>query len=175
MHTVFWHPVFQVFVDHALFFEYFPRKTLVPLKTLFLPKGRKEFGEMKESLRRCLSCYLVLAILVMGVVPRVYAGFSPSEMVVLSQYDRSADLEKIQKIMEMKMIRERLEQLGFSQEEIQTRLGQLSDSQIHQLALQLDELRAGGNGEGVIIFLLIVAIIVVLVLWITGSRVVVTK
>ncbi len=130
---------------------------------------------MKGSIRKCLSCYLVVAIFVMGVVPRVYAGFSPSEVIVLSQYDRSADLEKIQKILEMKMIRERLKQLGFSQEEIQTRLGQLSDSQIHQLALQLDELRAGGNGEGLIIFLLIVALIVVLVLWITGRKVAVTK
>ncbi len=130
---------------------------------------------MKGSIRKCLSCYLVVAIFVMGVVPRVYAGFSPSEVTVLSQYDRSADLEKIQKILEMKMIRERLEQLGFSQEEIQTRLGQLSDSQIHQLALQLDELRAGGNGEGLIIFLLIVVLIVVLVIWLTGSKVVVTK
>ncbi len=130
---------------------------------------------MKKLSWKCLSCYLIVAIFVMGIVPRVYAGFSPSEVVALSQFDRPNDLEKIQKILEMKMVRERLEQLGFSQEEIQRRLGQLSDQQIHQLALMLDELKVGGDTEGLIIFLLVVALIVVLVLWLTGRKVVITK
>ncbi len=130
---------------------------------------------MKKLSRKCLSCYLIVAIFVMGIVPRVYAGFSPSEVVALSQFDRSTDLERVQKILETKMIRERLEQLGFSQKEIQRRLAQLSDQQIHQLALMLDELKVGGDSEAIIIFLLVVALIVVLVLWLTGSRVVVTK
>ncbi len=130
---------------------------------------------MTKQFMKYVSCYCVVAVFLMGIVPRVYAGFSPSDMVPLAEFDRSADLVKIQELLESKMIRERLAQLGFSQDEIQSRLGQLSDSQIHQLALQLDELRAGGNGEGVIIFLLIVALIVVLVIWLTGSKVVVTK
>lgn len=122
-----------------------------------------------------VSCYLVVAIIVMGMIPRVYAGFSPSEVIALSELDRSADLEKIQKILEIRMVRERLDQLGFSQDEIQKRLGQLTDEQIHQLALQLDELRAGGNGEVVIIIVLVIALIIVLFLWLTGRKVVVTK
>jgi len=122
-----------------------------------------------------ISCYLVVAMFMMGLVPRVYAGFSPSEVISLSQVDRSADLVKIQKILETKMIRERLEKLGFSQNEIQKRLGQLSDQQIHQLALTLDELKVGGNGEVVIIILLAVILAVVLYLWLSGRRVVVTK
>ncbi|NIO05808.1 MAG: PA2779 family protein [Proteobacteria bacterium] len=122
-----------------------------------------------------VSCYLVVAIIVMGMIPRVYAGFSPSEVIALSELDRSADLEKIQKILEIRMVRERLDQLGFSQDEIQKRLGQLTDEQIHQLALQIDELRAGGNGEVVIIIVLVIALIIVLFLWLTGRKVVVTK
>jgi len=122
-----------------------------------------------------LSWYLIMAMFVMGIVPRVYAGFSPSQVVALSQLDRSRDLGKIQKILETKMIRERLEKLGFSQDEIRSRLGQLSDQQIHQLALTVDELKVGGDAEGLIIFLLVVALIVVLVFWLTGSKVVVTK
>jgi len=122
-----------------------------------------------------LSWYLIMAMFVMGIVPRVYAGFSPSQVVALSQLDRSRDLGKIQKILERKMIRERLEKLGFSQDEIRSRLGQLSDQQIHQLALTVDELKVGGDAEGLIIFLLVVALIVVLVFWLTGSKVVVTK
>ena len=130
---------------------------------------------MRKPFMKGISCYLVVAMFMMGLVPRVYAGFSPSEVISLSQVDRSADLVKIQKILETKMIRERLEKLGFSQNEIQKRLGQLSDQQIHQLALTLDELKVGGNGEVVIIILLAVILAVVLYLWLSGRRVVVTK
>lgn len=130
---------------------------------------------MRKPFMKGISCYLVVAMLVMGLVPRVYAGFSPSEVIDLSRVDRSTDLVKIQKILETKMIRERLENLGFSQNEIQKRLGQLSDQQIHQLALTLDELKVGGDTETVIIILLAIALAVVLYLWLTGRRVVVTK
>jgi len=130
---------------------------------------------MRRPYMKYVSCYLVVAIMVMGMIPRVYAGFSPSEVIALSQLDRSADLEKIQKILEIKMVRERLDQLGFSQDQIQKQLGQLTDQQIHQLAQQLDELKAGGDGEVVIIILLVIALIIVLYFWLTGRRVVVTK
>ncbi|NIQ38069.1 MAG: PA2779 family protein [Proteobacteria bacterium] len=130
---------------------------------------------MKKPLMKYVSCYLVVAMFVIGAVPRVYAGFSPSEVVALSQSDRSSDLEKIQKTLEMKMVRERLEQLGFSQDEIQKRLGQLTDQQIHQLAQQLDELRAGGDSGALIIILLVIALIIVLYFWLTGRRIAVTK
>jgi hypothetical protein len=130
---------------------------------------------MREPFMKGISCCLVVAMLVMGLVPRVYAGFSPSDVIDLSRVDRSTDLVKIQKILETKMIRERLENLGFSQNEIQKRLGQLSDQQIHQLALTLDELKVGGDTETVIIILLAIALAVVLYLWLTGRRVVVTK
>jgi hypothetical protein len=130
---------------------------------------------MKEPFRKYLSCYLVVAIFVMGVVPRVYAGFSPSGLVGLPEFDRAADLGRIQKMLEMKMVQERLEQLGFSNDEIQSRLAQLRDQQIHELSQTLDQLKVGGDGGGVLIFLLIVAFIIVLVLYLTGTRIVLTK
>jgi hypothetical protein len=58
----------------------------------------------------------------------------------ISQWDRSKDVEKIQKFLEAKMIRERLRAFGFSQEEIQARLNLLTDDQIHQVTLKLQSL-----------------------------------
>ena len=130
---------------------------------------------MSKRFMKYISCYCVLAVFVMGLIPRVYAGLSPSEVIVLPESDRSADLGKIQKMLEVKMVQERLKQLGFSDDEIQSRLGQLSDQQIHQLAQTLDELKVGGDGGAVIIFLLLVAFIVVLVLYLTGTKVAVTR
>jgi len=70
------------------------------------------------------------------------------------------------------MIRERLSQLGFTEEGIQQRLYQLSDEQIHQIALKTDELRVGGDaGEAVIIGFL-VAIFIVAVIYLLGYRLV---
>lgn len=106
------------------------------------------------------------------IAPRVDAGFSPSEVLALKWSGRPADLLKIQKVIETKMIRKRLEAFGFTQQEIHKRLSRLDDQQIHQLALKLDELKVGGGWE-VIVVLLLIAILVVLLLEHTGKKVVI--
>jgi hypothetical protein len=93
---------------------------------------------------------------VVGIVPRVDAGLSPSEIVALSQVDRVSDLQKIQEILETKMIRARLEHL-------------------HQLALRLDKIKVGGNGLGVLVVILLIGIFVVLYLQYSGRKVVIQK
>jgi len=130
---------------------------------------------MSKTFMKCVSCYLVFAMFMIGIVPRVDAGLSPSEVIALSQIDRTSDLEKIQEILETKMIRTRLEQLGFSQDEIQARLTQLNDQQVHQLALRLDKIRVGGNGFGVLVVILLIGIFVVLYLQYSGRKVVIQK
>jgi len=130
---------------------------------------------MRKPYVKCLSWYLILAMFVIGITPRVYAGFSPSEGLSLSPIDRGAELQKIQGVLEIKMISERLRSLGFTPEEIQNRLGQLTDQQVHQLALQLDDLKVGGDGWGIVVAIVLIAAIVILVIYLTGHKVTVTK
>lgn len=120
---------------------------------------------------KCLCCYLVVALVVIGIAQRVFAGFSPSEAIFIEKFDRSSDLIKVQKVLEMKMVGERLKELGFTPNEIQGRLDQLSDEQLHQLALHLDELQVGGDG-GWIAVILLIAILVVLIYYLSGYRLV---
>ena len=120
---------------------------------------------MKGKGMRIVACYLVVAVFTIGFVQKVYAGFSPSEVLNASTYDRAEDLQKIQKVLELKMVNEKLKELGFTQEEIQGRLDQLSDQEIHQVALNLDELKVGGNGLGIVIGILVIAILVVLLIF----------
>jgi len=122
-----------------------------------------------------ISWYLIFAMLILGIIPKVDAGLSPSEIITHNGLDRAGDIQKIQKILETKMVSERLRNLGFTYEEIQKRLHQLSDEQIHELALNLDELKVGGDGLGIIIALLVIAILVVLLLQLSGHRIIVTK
>lgn len=131
---------------------------------------------MKIPLMKQISWYLSIVMFIIGIAPRVDAAFAPSEIIGLAQADRCADLERIQKVLEAKAVSERLKQLGFTGEEIQSRLAQLSDQQIHQIALQLDNLRVGKDGAlGIIIALLVIAILVVVLLKLTGHKVIVTK
>jgi hypothetical protein len=129
---------------------------------------------MRKSVRKWITWYLVLAMFVIGITPRVYAGFSPSEAVGILPYDRSSDLQSIQKVLELKMIRERLQELGFTMDEIQARLSQLDDQQIHQFALQLDDLKVGSESFlGILVAILVIAILVVVLLHLTGHKIIV--
>lgn len=128
---------------------------------------------MKRKLAKWVIWYMVSVMFVIGITPRVYADFSPSEVVGISQIDRNSDLQKIQQVLESKLIRERLIQLGFTEEGIQGRLTQLSNEQIHQVALKIDEMKVGGDGAEVVIIILLVAILVVAIIYFTGHRVIV--
>jgi len=129
---------------------------------------------MKKSFMKDVACYLVVMMFVIGITPRVYAGFSPSEFVGFSPIDRGADLARIQNVLETKMIGERLRQIGLTPDEIQKRLGALTDQQIHQLALQLDELKVGGDaGWAILAIIIVLAAIAVLVIYLSGHEVVI--
>ena len=130
---------------------------------------------MKGSWMKYIACYLVVAMFIIGITPRVYAGFSPSEAISLLSLDRSSDIDKIRNVLELKMVRERLKEFGFTPDEIEKRLTQLNDEQLHQLALQLDEVKVGGDGWVVLGILIVLAAIAVIVIYLTGHRVVLDK
>ncbi len=123
---------------------------------------------------RWIAWYLVVAMFVIGITPRVYAGCAPSEVPGLSPGERAADLQKIRQFLEVKMVGERLKELGYTSEEIQSRFSQLNDTQIHQLATKLDDLNvAGDSALGVIIALLIIVILVIVIIQLMGHKIVV--
>jgi len=130
---------------------------------------------MKRKLTNWVAWYMVTVMFLFGITPKVEAGFSPSEVIGQSQMDRSVDMEKVRKFLETKMIHERLHAFGFSQEEIQARLNLLTDDQIHQVALKLDELKVAGDGGEAVIIVLLIAAIVLLVIYLLGYRVVLKK
>lgn len=131
--------------------------------------------EEKKVFKKFLTWYLVTAMFIIGIAPRVEASFAPSQSMALDKPDRNADMQKIQAILETKVVKQRLQDLGFSEEEIKNRLSQLSDQQLHKLALNLDELKVGKDDAlGVIIALLVIVILVVLLLKLTGHNIVIT-
>lgn len=128
---------------------------------------------MRTPLKKWIVWYLVAALFVIGITPRVYAGFAPSEGFALTSGERASNLDKVQKFLEMKMVRERLKDLGFTPEEIQGKLNDLNDQQLHQVAMKMDDLKVGGDGLGIVIAILVIVILVIIIVQLSGHRIVV--
>ena len=89
--------------------------------------------------------------------------------------NRLEDLQKVQRVLESKMVQQRLEDVGLTADEIPGRLARLSDAQLHQMANQLDALMPGGDGLGIVIALLVIAILAVVLIYLLGHRIEVKK
>jgi hypothetical protein len=122
--------------------------------------------------KRYVAWYLIVAMFVIGIAPRLEASFAPSE-ALQSPSVRSLDLDRIRVVLENRLIAQRLTDLGFSPGDIAARLSQMSDEEIHRFAQQLDELKVGGDGGGFVIALLLIAALVVVIIYLSGHRVVV--
>ena len=127
---------------------------------------------MTDPVVRGIAVMLVVVMGVVSLVPRVEASFVPSDQSP-SSISRQDDMATIQKALEQKLVRERLKDLGYTEEEIKARLDRLSDAEVHSLASQLDSLMPAGSWEAVLVVILLIAILVVLILMWTGKKLVV--
>jgi hypothetical protein len=119
---------------------------------------------------RVFVCYLIVAFSILSFASSAPAMFIPSPSEGNGTSHREVDLQKIQEFLELKLVQHKLSQLGFTTDEIQARLHQLDDEQIHQIAGQIQALEAGGDGATAawIIALVLLGIVVFLILELTG-------
>jgi len=93
---------------------------------------------------------LVITTLAMGLYPpetvAMLVPALPAAAESSSDSHRMADLQKIQTVLESKVVRQRLEDFGLSQEEINARLAALSDDQLHQFATDVDAIIPADDG-----------------------------
>jgi len=90
--------------------------------------------------------------------------------------NRSAELQSVQRVLEAEVVRQRLADYGLSPDKINGRLSQLSDAQLHQLATQIDTMiPAGDAGLGIVVALLVIAILAVILIYLLGHRITITK
>jgi len=127
----------------------------------------------KKSIVWCL----VMAMFILGIAPRLEAGFVPSQAINTASLDRVSDLKAIQSTLENRLVQQRLQDLGYSSDEISRKLSLLSDQQLHGVAQKLDDLRVGqDSGLGIVIAILVIIILVIIIINLTtGHKVVVTK
>lgn len=128
---------------------------------------------------RAMIWLLVITTLAMGLYPpetvAMLVPALPAAAESSSDSHRMADLQKIQTVLESKVVRQRLEDFGLSQEEINARLAALSDDQLHQFATDVDAIIPAGDGLGIVVVLLVIAILAVILVYLLNHRIVITK
>jgi hypothetical protein len=116
---------------------------------------------------------ILVAYLFIALIPSNAEAFlaqsrmSSGEIVA----ERSAHIASIQAALENKVVAQRLADYGLTPEQVDAKLGTLSDEQLHQLASLSGDV--GGGIVGAIVAVLLVVLLVVLILHFSGKRIVV--
>lgn len=117
---------------------------------------------------------MAMAMLIISSVPREgSAGLITSQMA--AEGSRQSDIAKVQAALETKVISQRLSDLGLNPEEVKMKVASFSDSDLHQLASNVDQLQGGGDGLGVVIALLVIVLLVIVIIQVSGHKVIITK
>ncbi len=124
-------------------------------------------GQFPALFAKRLSVSLVVALTALsflaGTSEAMFVPAAPQPQAT-PLVDRATDLAKIQKTLESKSLQQRLMDYGLSPASALAKINGLSDEQVHQLAVNIDALQAGGScaGKLVVILLLIILIIVII-------------
>ncbi|MBW7957466.1 MAG: PA2779 family protein [Deltaproteobacteria bacterium] len=131
---------------------------------------------VKSFYFRQVALVLAFTMLVLGSIPtKSMALVIGSDAVVAAAAEkaREADIARVQRVLESKLVADKLQQAGLSEAEINERLGKLSDAELHSFASQLESLYPGGDALSAIIALLIIVILVLVVLKLADRKIVI--
>ena len=126
-------------------------------------------NKIKSGVRAMLGVLIVSTTMLCTLSNSGWAMLAPAQSGAAAagpRYDRAADIKAVQTVLESKIVRERLKTLGMNDKEIESRLGRLSDQQVHQLAKDVNTLRPGGG----IVTLLEIVVLVLLILFLVKHK-----
>ncbi|WP_457643578.1 PA2779 family protein [Persephonella sp.] len=118
---------------------------------------------------------MALYFLFFNTAPAVagMVGSVMSDGGTTAQSLREMEINKIQRALENRLVREKLSAYGLSPEQVKERLAQMDDNQIHMLAQASDRVLAGGDLIGTAIGVLIIVLLVVLILKLMGKEIII--
>lgn len=127
---------------------------------------------MRQNLfSKALASYLIVAMFALSFPAQGWAMLVPEARPAV----RAADAARVRAALESSVIRQRLLDYGLTPDETARRLESLSDEQVHQFAAHLDALQAGGDVLGDVIVILLIAILVIVILELSGHKVVMRR
>jgi len=122
---------------------------------------------------RQIALVLAFTMLAIGAIPAKSMAFVVGSDAVVAEHSREADIARIQRVLESKLVSDKLSEAGLNQEEINGRMTQLSDEEVHSFASELESVYPGGDGLGVVIGLLIIVILVIIILRLMDRKIII--
>jgi hypothetical protein len=117
---------------------------------------------MKLSLWRKYAIGVLSVTLVnMGMVSAASAAIVDTSAIVTS--DRAADLDAIRAQLDRAELRAQMEQMGVDATAVEKRIAGLNDRELHQLAIDMRNAPAGGDGLALIGAVFVILLILELV------------
>ncbi|MBP9020220.1 MAG: PA2779 family protein [Syntrophobacterales bacterium] len=117
-----------------------------------------------------MAAYLVFLMgfpAVAGLIPSI-----PSSIEMVGK-SKEAEIEKVQKVLEMQIVADKLQAYGLSAEEVKAKLHSMSDEQLQLMAQASDRVLAGGDGAGFVIAVLVIIILVIVILKLLDKRIII--
>lgn len=112
-----------------------------------------------RRLSRPVSHLVVLGLLALSVhLPAAQAAIVTTDAIVSAQ-QAEQDRARVKAVLDREDVKQRLLAAGVSASDVVARVDALSDAEVHALAGKIDELPAGGDALGVLVFLFVVLLI----------------
>ena len=118
---------------------------------------------MLSPARKAIATTLAVCMLGAGMPSTGSAAMISSDAAI-----SGADRERIVNVLERAELRAQLQSLGVKPADVQARVAAMSDLEAAQLAAQLDQLPAGGDGVGAVVGALLIIFLVLLITDILG-------
>jgi len=115
-----------------------------------------------------IAAAVLFSFFILSCVPSNGMAYVIGSAPHASSIDGTADTANIARILESKLVGERLSEIGLTGSEIDARLKKLSDGELHEFAAQIEGLSPGAAGMEFIALLLLILGLVMLAT--SGSR-----
>jgi len=86
---------------------------------------------------------------------------------------RAEEVKKLQAALENELVRAKLSAYGLPADEVNQKLDQMTDEQIHLLAQASDDILVGGDTAGTVIAILVIILLVVLIIKLMDKTIVI--
>lgn len=134
---------------------------------------------MMKLMRNKLYRLSVIAIVLASFTPVSLISKSAQGAIVGSQMIlsdgktpvRDIDERKVRRMLENKIVAERLKSRGLTKEEVMVKMDKMSDEQVHQLAALSDRIPAGGDGAATAAVIVLVVFVIAILLLIILRRI----
>ncbi|ACN99254.1 PA2779 family protein [Sulfurihydrogenibium azorense] len=125
----------------------------------------------KASIAFTMAGYMTL--LSIAPAPAAMVDSVMSQNNTITQNQREADIDKIQRALENQLVKEKLKAYGLTDEEVKQKLDKMSDQQIHMLAQASDKVLAGGDAIGAVIGVLIIVLLIIVILKLLNKEIII--